>query len=215
MSYRDIDMTNEQMLAKYLDEHFYSTGKFEKFERVTDKYQQLLGKDIIVTSSKLNLTNTIIDEKNTSHYVNKDIPTFAFELSTLTKNGTLVEGWLTDPRKQTEYYLLAYPFANLINPYDKVPTFKEITKVKLLLIKRDAILKFLESSGYNRESLINVSKIIREHVKSQEDNKEIKERMKSNKGFWFNETLHLSEKPINVIIPRNKLEELAILKSEV
>ena len=80
-SFRAIDSANEQMVARFLDEHFYLPPLFEKAERVSDKHEQLSGKVIVVSSSKLGLTEAIIDEKDTAHYVNKNIPTFAFELS--------------------------------------------------------------------------------------------------------------------------------------
>lgn len=210
-SFRVIDSANEQMVSRFLDEHFYVSSLFEKAERVFDKREQLKGKDIVVSSSRLGLKDAIIDEKDTAHYVNKNIPTFAFELSFLLYDGTEVEGWLTDREKETEYYLLIWPFADLVEPVSRPPEFKAITKLHYLLVRRADIVNLLIGKGFDRDALMRKAREMRANVHNNEDNQKLKAADKATYGFYFMYTFFLAEKPVNVVIPRNKLEELAIL----
>ena len=198
------------MVARFLDEHFYLAPLFEKAERVSDKHEQLKGKDIVVSSSRLGLTDAIIDEKDTAHYVNKNIPTFAFELSFMVY-GNEVEGWITDGSKETEYYLLLWPFAKLVEPVSKPPEFKEITKLNYLLVRRADIVKMLLDKGFDRDALMQKAREMRAIVHVYEDNQRLKAADKDAYGFYFMYTYFLAEKPVNVVIPRKKLEEIAIL----
>jgi len=210
-TFRNIDSANEQMVARFLDEYFYKAPLFDTAIRVTDKQEQLLGKDIVVTSSKLALTNAIVDEKDTAHYVNKNIPTFAFELSFLLYDGTEVEGWLTDRAKETEYYLLLWPFAKLVEPVSKPPEFKEITKLHYALVRRSDVVALLASKGFDRDALMQKAREMRSVVKGYEDNQRLKALDKEKYGFYFMYTYFLAEKPVNVVIPRKTLEGMAII----
>jgi len=203
-------MENEQKLARFLDERFYVAPDFSSATRIVDLAEQMKGKDIIVSSEKYGLTNAIIDEKCTAHYVNKDIPTFAFELSFLLPNWQEVEGWLTDPEKETEYYLLLYPFATLASSPSKVPVYDKITKVRYILVRRSDVQRLLLEKGFNRTALLNKAQEMRRSVRCKEDNERIKAIDRASYGFWFFYTFWLSEKPVNVVIPRGQLEAIAI-----
>ena len=210
-SFRNIDSANEQMVARFLDNYFYLPPLFDSAIRVSDKQEQLQGKDVIVSSSQLGLENACIDEKDTAHYVNKDIPTFAFELSFLLFDGTEVEGWLTDRAKETEYYLLLWPFAKLVEPVSKPPEFKEITKLRYLLVKRTDVLSLLLNKGFDREALLQKAREMRSIVKGYDDNQRLKAIDKEQYGFYFMYTYFLKERPVNVVIPRQTLEGIAIV----
>jgi hypothetical protein len=199
------------MVARFLDEHFYLPPLFDSAIRVSDKNEQMLGKDIIVSSSRLGLSNAIIDEKDTAHYVNKNIPTFAFELSFLLYDRTEVEGWLTDRAKETEYYLLLWPFAKLVEPVSKPPEFKEITKLRYSLVKREDVINLLLAKGFDRKALLEKAREMRSTVKGYADNQNLKAIDKERYGFYFMYTYFLAEKPVNVVIPREQLEKIAIV----
>lgn len=211
-TYRAIDSENERKVADFLDDYFYISPLFESARRIVDRNEQLRGKDVIVSSTKLKLKDAVIDEKDTAHYVNKDIPTFAFELSFLLRDGKQIEGWLTDDSKETEYYLLLWPFATLVEPVSNPPEFKEITKLRYLLVKRSDVLKLLLSQGFDRDELQKKARMMRANIKDAEDNQKIKAIDKEKYGFYFMYTYFLAEKPVNVVIPRVKLEEIAIAK---
>ncbi len=209
-SFRSIDSANEQMVARFLDDNFYIPPLFDKAIRVSDKQEQLKGKDVIVSSSQLGLHNVSIDEKDTAHYVNKNIPTFAFELSFLLYDGTEVEGWLTDEAKETEYYLLLWPFAKLVEPVSRPPEFKEITKLRYLLVKRSDVISLLQDKGFDRAHLLQKAREMRSIVGGNDDNQRLKAIDKEQYGFYFMYTYFLKERPVNVVIPRPTLEGIAI-----
>ncbi|MBK8365378.1 MAG: hypothetical protein IPL24_17420 [Bacteroidetes bacterium] len=55
--------------------------------------------------------NLLVDEKAMVHYVNKSLPTFAFEVSFKLATGKEVEGWLLDKSKLTQYYIIVWIWA--------------------------------------------------------------------------------------------------------
>ena len=81
VSRRAADMNAESELAEFLDENLYSQllgeGKFLSIERMAEKKQQLQGIDV---TAKTQNSVFYIDEKAQLYYINKNIPTFAFEL---------------------------------------------------------------------------------------------------------------------------------------
>ena len=197
MSYRQRDSTVEKEIGKFLDIYFYP--KISKdFKRFENKENQLAGIDIQFTLSE---TGTIIvDEKAATHYINKDIPTFAFELSFKLSSGQAVQGWLLDESKKTEYYLLLWIKAS--KTWDLV--LDDINEVKAILIDRFKVIKYLESEGYNSDKLERAVTKIR--------NNKLDGALGKNphSSIYFYSTLRLTEEPINVIIKRKKLEELAL-----
>ena len=72
------DLTAEKEVSKFLDKYFYRTVMVKDFHRYTSKDEQLKGKDVKFTFAKFK--EIIVDEKSQGHYVNKDLPTFAFEI---------------------------------------------------------------------------------------------------------------------------------------
>ena len=105
------DLKIEHEIAKYLDKHLYTEPTFSKCIRPDYLDSQHKGIDIILSSSDFNIYDAKVDEKCTSHYVNCDITTFAFELLYI-KDGYYKTGWFLDNQKETEYYTLIWPFAN-------------------------------------------------------------------------------------------------------
>lgn len=83
-SLRKSDSIAEQALGAFLDEHFYETlhkrdAGFE-YERVHDRKRQLKGMDVIVNYHG---NRIVIDEKSALHWINRNLRTFSFELSSL------------------------------------------------------------------------------------------------------------------------------------
>ncbi len=197
MSYRNRDSNVEKEIAKFLDAFFYP--KIAKdFKRFNNKEDQLAGIDVQFTLPEKGLI--IVDEKAATHYINKDIPTFAFELSFKLKNGKNVQGWLLDTSKKTEHYLLMWIKAS--KTWDLVSD--DIKEVKAILIDRYKLIKYLESEGYNQDKLERAVTKIRKNKLNGALGKS------SNSSIYFYSTLRLAEEPINVIIKKKKLENLAL-----
>lgn len=199
---RSRDMSVEREIAKFLDEKLYSNlSIFSKTERTDNIVNQLSGSDIIITIPKLGIVNAIVDEKAATHYINKNLPTFAFELSFKLNNGQIVEGWLTDAGKKTQYYSLMWISA--IKDWDIKK--EDITQIEYILIGRNKILSYLNSEGYGISELKNKAEII-----SNNNIDGVIDKL-SDTPFYFYFSNRLSEKPINIVVRKSKLIELSVL----
>tara|TARA_Y100000748_G_C15478352_1_gene481746 strand:- start:192 stop:836 length:645 start_codon:yes stop_codon:yes gene_type:complete len=201
MSYRNRDMVVEQEIAKFLDENFYmKVNNIKDFHRHTDRDTQLKGVDcrLIYKDNEL-----ILDEKAMSHYINQNLPTFAFELGSYQKSG-YIDGWLIDDTKDTTHYLLIW--ITTIGPCEKKALiFKEdIKKLECLLIGRQDIINYLDSHGFPREKLIKKRDDILKQAKFGPIDKDYQT------GFYFFNTSSLVEAPVNVIIKKPNLMSLKI-----
>lgn len=202
MSHRKRDSRVEKEISKFMDEQFYS-NKVKDFIRFEDLDNQLKGKDVSFTLGKLK--NILVDEKAQSQYINKNLPTFAFEISFIRSSGDWTLGWLFDTTKENNYFILIWPFASK----DWNITKEDIIKLDCLLIDKLKIQKFLEKEGFNINTMLEEEKRIREHKLSGKINNSV------SKYVYFYKTDHLSEKPVNIVIRKEKLIELAELKFTV
>lgn len=80
------DLNQEGILSKYLDNIYQEKGI--DFYRVFDLDRQHQGIDVVMI---IRSDEYIIDKKAQLHYINRDLPTFTFELSYL-KGDDIREG---------------------------------------------------------------------------------------------------------------------------
>lgn len=200
---RGRDMHVEREIARFLDMHLYADVKFTKHLRTDDIESQMAGCDIIISVPSIGLVDAIVDEKAQSQYINRPLPTFALELSFKTASGEIVEGWLTDESKKTEYYMCVW-----IGKAEKSwnPTAEQIHKLEYALVSRKKILNYLTQNGYNRATLIKKDEEIRKQsINGVHD--------KNNQlPFWFFYSEQLAEKPINIVIKKSIYLDLAEIK---
>ncbi|MBM6964682.1 hypothetical protein H6A37_12795 [Phocaeicola plebeius] len=199
---RGRDMNVEREIAKFLDKHLYSQKIFTQSNRTDDIDSQLHGSDIIISIPTKGLNNVIVDEKAQTQYINKPLPTFSLELSFIASDGKIIEGWLTDKEKVTEYYLFQW-----IHKSDSDWNIKseDIKKIEYALVSRGSILDYLASHGYSVEELKKKDAEIRaKNQKGQHDKSE-------GKDFWFFHSTNLAESPINIVLRKKVLLELATI----
>ena len=213
----DLDNRVAEEIGKYLDTHFYPKF-FSHPNRIEDSEEQLNGKDIVASSKDLGLTEAIIDEKSASHYVNKNLPTFAFEISFRRRDNLVVPGWFVDENKTTDYYLVIWPLANP----DRIQKFtfdgkeypfftcEDITRLDYVLVKRSALRELVEKRGYNNKWLGITAWKIRNN--SADWLKDFNKKYRPIRGVYFQHSVGLKESPVNLIVPRKELESIAILK---
>ncbi|MAZ54442.1 MAG: hypothetical protein CMP55_01375 [Flavobacteriales bacterium] len=197
MSYRKRDSKVEKEISSFLDTYFYPKI-VNNFNRYSSKEDQLSGKD--VSFSYMRLNKLVVDEKAATHYINKNIRTFAFELSFLLKNGNEVEGWLIDDNKETEYYLLMW--INAKSPWNL--NKDDIAEINATLVSRKKILDFLNSISYDKEKLKRANRKIRLNRIDGAIGKQ-----KNSEIYFYSSTKYL-ESPINILIRKRKLESLAL-----
>lgn len=193
---RDTDV--EQEIARFMDEHFYPNHVTE-FTRYTSREEQLKGKDVQFTYQSLK--NIIVDEKAMSHYINRDLPTFAFELSFIRGNGEEVQGWFLDKSKETQYYLMMWIFAKQEKPWEV--TKDDITRVDGILLDRFKLIEYLNGQGMTEVRMISRAREIRASGIDGATDK------RDDTSYYFFNTTRLDEKPINIILKKRKLIELA------
>ncbi len=184
------DLNTEHILTEYLDDLYVELGFDVK--RISNQEYQNKGIDVII---KHNGNSYFIDEKAQLHYLNKKLPTFAFELSYL-KGKILKKGWLLDEKKETNYYFL---ITNIkLNNYKKVLESKDdIKSLQITSVNRLKLIKLLGRKGLDSENLEYLTYSIREdkaygkHIINCMDNKD-------EGNIHFTEAL--SEQPINLVL---------------
>ncbi len=205
-SYRGRDMHVERVIAQYLDEHLYNDGRFTRHDRTDGRDEQLSGSDIIISVPSLGIKDAVVDEKAITHYMTRQLPTFALELSFLSQSGNVVEGWLTDSDKVTEYYLMMWPVATKRWSIE----IQDIKYIDYMLVKRSDILNWLANQGYTIDKLKEKANIIRNTITENGAIDKI-----DGKDYWFYLTTQLVECPINVVIRKKIYEKLALMKGRI
>lgn len=191
------DFTSEKEVSKFLEIYFYKTNFVKDFHRYTSKDEQLKGKDVRFTFGRFK--EIIVDEKSQSHYVNKNLPTFAFEIQYIGGKKELKTGWFVDKEKETQYYLLIWIRAN------KSWGFKEedITCLDCILLDREKIRDYLTDKGIDFSSIFEICSIIRKNGK----NKKQKDFDYGDSYFFL--TKRLVEEPINIVVKKDALSNLS------
>lgn len=203
-SRRGEDLSAEAQLAYFMDQYLYAnfpTGKaFSTIRRVHDKEEQLSGVDVefVGVDSRV----YYVDEKAQLYYLNRNLPTFAFEL--LFKRGCNdTTGWLCNPKLKTDFYMLIWPFATQNTP--KGISWTQFTKADCLLIQKQRLLKMLAHKGLTVERL-------------QADARDIRASGRVGKipipglaGIYYyaSDSSKYSEAPINVVISKSLLMDIA------
>lgn len=203
------DSNVEREIAKFLDKNLYSNKElFKEFVRTDDKYEQINGSDLILSTSDGKLDRVVVDEKVAARYANTSLNSFALELSFIGKDGNRKNGWFTDFTKKTQYYLLGWinkaeiPYNKEEHRYDTNSiTEDNIINLEWILVSRDKIMKFLEKKGWTLDRLGLQDKKIRENggVRTKE----------FINGVSFRYGDSYVEKPINILLEKDTYIELS------
>jgi hypothetical protein len=185
----------EIAIAQFLDS-FYYPKVTKSFKRISDRSEQFKGRDVEIEDLQPGLK--VIDEKATVHYINRDIPTFAFEISYIGSKGDVKEGWLFDEKKETDHYLLIWPFARTsINP-----AFNDFVKLRLMMLSRRRLIEHLDASGFTRTYCSRRGDEIRASKTGG-----VFDRDKNGLIYFFF-TKELQEQPINLVVNRSILNDI-------
>lgn len=204
------DLEIEHAITKYLDKHLYTEPAFSKFIRPDDLDSQHKGIDIILSSSEFKLSDAKADEKCTSHHINRDISTFAFELL-YRKDGEYKVGWFLDNKKETEYYVLLWPFANPETDKGRFESLNEndITGIRYLIVSRKKIIKYLANQGF---PLVRLKDDVKNIIRT---NQAGRIEINDDVHFYYYRSPDYPESPINIVIDRVILWYLADKKGGI
>ncbi|SFM49383.1 hypothetical protein SAMN04488696_1469 [Methanolobus profundi] len=212
MSNRLYDMRTERTIIDLLESKLYPDICSEPVRWYNNMTDQLKGKDCDLFFD--DLTAESVDVKCAHDYVKTDLlecslPTFAFELSFLS-GGSEKQGWLYDTSKETKYYLLSWMWAKKKKDIE----LEDILKLECCLVERQKILYFLAIRGLYPKNAAEINRKIRRSGRDgQHMSRNIKRDLQDidmERGFHFYYSKDAKEeKPINVIIYKKHLLELA------
>ena len=203
-SRRTEDMSAEAQLAAFLDKYLYDrfpdAQRYSSIERITDKREQLNGTDVRFTMKSGKVFN--VDEKAQLYYLNKNLPTFAFEVQFL-RHGIPTIGWLCNDRLDTDYYLLIWPFANRDTPAGI--TWRDFTRTECLMIKKQDVLSLLKQNG------LTVGRLLADADKFRMQGLTGKIRIEGVSGIYYyiSSSRKYAEEPINIVISKPHLRHIA------
>ena len=180
------------MLGEYLDKQYpvIFEPKGFQIERVFDKAQQKQGIDVILNKGDKFYH---IDEKAQLDYIDRPIPTFAFEISFLIHDNWR-QGWLYDSSKTTDIYFLITDICCNKKGFAK-SGFKSVV---IRGIYRTKLISFLEQKGLNKDRLLDIEHSIRRSEKHGRH--PLVELDEKTEGYMFYSFNNKSEKPINLIL---------------
>lgn len=178
-------------------------------EIINDRPRQLKGIDII---AEINKKESNVDVKA----IASQLPTFCFEISGNVHSGQV--GWLLKEDLETDYYLIVYHEVKgaekNYNLGKKIMTYDNIIKTEAFLISKIKLkhriekqfgMKLEEVVSYIRELKLEGDKVIRFH------NDLTIQEGKGNRNLNIYPTISLNiyEQPINIVIRKEVLKELA------
>lgn len=183
-----------EIVSQFLEKHFYN--KTENYEKIDDREKQLQGVDVIFF---FNNKQYICDEKAAIRYVNKGLQTFAFELSFLGKGDKLIDGWLISNTKINNSFLCIWIDKA---DYDILEDVDDIKELEIALIDKQVLVDYLQSLGWTVNKLHIKADRMRQNLNEPQGDININ-------GCRFVCSRKLAEKPVNVLVSREKLKELA------
>lgn len=199
-TYRSYDERACEVVNDFLDTKFYPIYT-DCSERIDEKQYQIKGIDI---KFDMNGTTYICDEKAAVKWMNKNLLTYAMELEFINRGGRLNDGWFVNNSQTNNSYCLIYT-DRVDAPYDTFTT-EDIKDATVIVVKKYSIKKYLEDKGWTSENLKKKCKEIRDN-----DGYRVNMGNLQKHGLKFSYSRNLPEKPINVLIPREELEEMSDL----
>lgn len=204
-SNRKNDSIAEMKISEFMQKNFYSqTDKYFNhsavFKKISTKEHQLDGIDELLI-----MDNSIlyIDEK-TDLLFRENPTTFCFELDSLQgKEKILRSGWLLNDNYTTHYFLL-YPHKK---PEVEEWGITDITSIEGVLLSKEKLLAYLKEEGLTIENMKKRAEIIRKKYKHSNQTEYSKSEKHPN--IWFAYSGKIAEKPINLVIKKEILMNLA------
>ena len=209
------DLVVEREVAKFLDDKLYSNKElFSEVKRTDGKHEQIIGSDVVLTTSDGLLNGCLVDEKVATMYANTELNTFSLELSFIDKRGIVRDGWFIDETKKTEYYLFGWivkadiPFDDKIKRYNTNLINKDnILILDWALVSRKRIFDFLNDKGWTLEKIRMQNDKIRKNrgVKTKEFINDV--------SFRFSNSY--VEEPVNILLKKDTYYSLSTLNGRI
>lgn len=215
----DLEKENSVM-AEYMRRHYYAKllnsdgSSVSDFQRATDTDAQKAGIDVTYTRDG---KRYIVDEKAQMDYIYKDapLPTFSLELLAGTSGAI---GWFINSALKTEYYMFIWPHAGA----DSRPLSVDRIEYALyaLVSKKKLLAEVQKRYGKSPEQLLEYAKRMaaggmgEEQLRSDRSGRQYlsgyryKEDSFDDMGYLYY-TVSKQERPVNLVVRRSWLEEMA------
>lgn len=179
---RKEDEKMANIVSSFLEQYFYKD--VESYEKVEDRERQLQGIDVIFF---YNGKQYICDEKAAIRYINKNLQTFAFELSFLGKGDRLIDGWLISETKKNNSFLCIW-----IDKADSdiLELVDDIRELEIALIDKGRLIDYLKDIGWT------IGKLNKKAEKIRNNDKEYCGDINKH-GCKFYGSRYLAEQPVN------------------
>ena len=235
------DFNAEKVINEFLRKYFYQKivdkNIIKAFRHITDSNLQHEGVDTIIIT--LRDVEVHIDEKAALDYAKIDLtekalPTFAFEISYLNREGVLTEGWLTNSKySKTEDYLLVWLW---VKPDTRMKYLKceDILQLEVVVLAKKDILntilynatgdrsltRFRQVASKQREFMLakKLQQVAIENTLSNVDlhlNEYSMENFMSKQGkapmmkWYLTDISRKAEQPLNIVVNTKILKKLA------
>jgi len=195
-SKRRKDLDDESVLQPFLDAVYRELG-FD-FRRETKRDKQLAGIDLVLSHRG---QEYYVDEKAATHYVNRPLKTFAFELN-FRSYGQLRPGWLFDEHKETTHYFLVSEIHATSNEV------ADVTHFRLVSVSRQKLLSYLHSKQWGQQFFETGLPVLDEDCPRYE-------LSPAAPKARVVKTTHLVEEPLNLVIVLNDLIDAGVAKELV
>lgn len=190
------DSKRESYVGEFLNSHLFDVY-FEKSERITDKKRQLSGVDIICRHGDIP-GELLIDEKAATSWANREIGTFAFELSFLLGDRE-IEGWFLerDRKSETTHWLCVWPRTS----GGQINSVEDIISAEVVLIECKSLRRWARRIA--GKSTI----YLEDCIQNLRNSREIREMEWA--GLRVIISRNLPEQPINLLVPKEILRTLS------
>lgn len=195
------DKRAEEELGKFMDAYLYSkvcgVGNIRGFNRIDSRELQKLGIDVTIHTSTKDFQ---FDEKATLQYINKNIPTFAFELC---YSGNI--GWFLKDDLLTDIYCLIWPNAGTTDLH-KI-TFSDFNKCQVMLISKKRLKEYVNKFISDIDLFNAAFAAADDNLDWSRDDKG-RWHVPKNRRLYITATHHLAEKPVNLVINKDILSDI-------
>lgn len=200
------DKRAEKALGEFLDTYMYGRALgspgIKGYERVNDIYRQKQGIDVIIHTNKKDFN---FDEKSTLQYINRNLPTFAFEL--YYSGGT---GWFLKDLA-TDVYCLVWPNA-CTTDLSKI-TADDFDNVDVMFVPKANVKAYVNKFISDKDLYDAAVQASEDTLMWRRDDKG-RYRMAGCR-LYLTATKHLYEKPVNLIIYKDILQSLCCREMKV
>lgn len=204
----DKNIEEESIIGEFLDKYFYPeieekyNNNIKNITRNYDVAKQNKGVDVILECRDGYRIN--IDEKTATDYLNKNIPTFALEISFL-KDNIKKDGWLFGEKYfDTDTYLFCWGWK--VDEHEEL-TVENIQRIEAYSVRKNELQQLLEDDyGLNKYNYKEKSKLAVQEIDRSPKSQKV--FLNGESGPRWHISYHLNEKPINLVTPKHILKKV-------